>query len=796
MDINEQVAWERECQKRGSLRYTESQDKLRDSGQGDTTQAMSYIMRDRLIIAGKYLKQIALRKQTGVSSHYNKILRVVAQDDYMKITFIGLKCILRAVSMPAKNTLLRVVLDIASRIESELKCQLFEAEYPEYFNEVQKSFKTQKITDFTHKHKVMMKKFADFDLEWSDWSTSEKVHIGTRVLRAVLIPFSDLIYVKSEAQNNKTQYKVNTTVAFDDWIEEFERVRGLLNPMYLPLKIPPRPWDSFKNGGYYTPNLRLPFIKTKSKDHKEFVSNNMPDEHLKAVNKMQDTTWQINREVLQVQQEVYARGLGIGIPNNKPVEVPPFPTHLAKDKQDYSDKDKEDLRSWKMMAKTAHGEEKKRKARVLAFMQGHKLAKELLSWEELYFVYTCDFRGRIYCATSGLSPQGADSAKGLLRFKKGVRLGKDGVKWLATQGANCFGVDKVSYADRIKWVQEHEIYIKQVVDDPINARDFWGSADKPYQFLAFCFEWGRCDYGRDTTALSYIPVGLDGSCNGLQHFSAMLRDEIGARATNLLPCDKPEDIYQEVADVAIKKLSYRDDPLAAKWIKVGVTRKCSKRPVMTVPYGAKQSSTRTYIYEYADDNWPKFELAEEHKWEFANYLTPVLWESISEVVIAARAGMDWLQKCKVTDYIKWLSPIGFPVYQYYKDVKSVNVETQLSGKIRLSISDLNKEGTPKKSAQKAGVAPNFVHSIDSTHMVMTINMSDDIDLAMIHDDYGTHAGNTQHLFDTIRTSFHKLYTEHNPLEEWAEQVDADISKIPSYGNYDINQILKADYFFG
>ena len=67
---------------------------------------------------------------------------------------------------------------------------------------------------------------------------------------------------------------------------------------------------------------------------------------------------------------------------------------------------------------------------------------------------------------------------------------------------------------------------------------------------------------------------------------------------------------------------------------------------------------------------------------------------------------------------------------------------------------------------------------------------------MIHDDYGTHAGNTQHLFDTIRTSFHKLYTEHNPLEEWAEQVDADISKIPSYGNYDIDQILKADYFFG
>lgn len=796
MNINEQAAWEIECQQRGSLRYFASQDKLRDSGHGDTTEAMSFILKDRLELSGKYLKQIAEKRQAGVSSHYNKILRIVAQDDYMKITFIGLKCILRGVSMPTKNTLLRILLDIASRVESELKCQLFEAEYPEYFNEVQRSFKVQKITDFTHKHKVMMKKFADFELKWSDWTTSEKVHLGMRIFKAIVIPFNDLIYVKSEPSNNKTQYKVNTTAAFDDWIAEFERVRGLLSPMYLPLKIPPRPWNAFKDGGYYTPNLRLPFIKTKSKDHKEFVSKNMPKQHMDAVNKMQETAWCINSEVLKVQTEVYARGLGIGIPSNKMIEVPEFPTHLAKDKKDYSDTDKEDLRAWKMMAKTAHGDEKKRKAKVIAFMQGHKLAKELVNWENFYFVYTCDFRGRIYCATSGLSPQGADSAKGLLRFTKGVELGKDGIKWLATQGANCFGVDKVSYEDRVKWVKDNEVFIRQVVEDPINYRAFWGEADKPYQFLAFCFEWARCDYGSNPTALSYIPVGLDGSCNGLQHFSAMLRDQVGAKATNLSPCDKPEDIYQEVADVAVNKLKALDHPCATTWLRVGVTRKCSKRPVMTVPYGAKQSSTRTYIYEYANDNWPLFELDESHKWEFANYLTPVLWESISEVVIAARAGMDWLQKCKITDYVKWLTPIYFPVYQYYKEVDSILVETNLSGRIRLTINDLNKEGSPKKAAQKAGVAPNFVHSIDSTHMVMTINMVDQIDLAMIHDDYGTHAGNTQHLFDTIRQSFHKLYTEHNPLEEWAVQVNADISKIPKYGSYDIEDILNADYFFG
>src|SRR6059036_1026907 len=46
---------------------------------------------------------------------------------------------------------------------------------------------------------------------------------------------------------------------------------------------------------------------------------------------------------------------------------------------------------------------------------------------------------------------------------------------------------------------------------------------------------------------SHLPVSMDGTCNGYQHLSAMGRDPIGGRATNLVPADEPEDIYQEVA---------------------------------------------------------------------------------------------------------------------------------------------------------------------------------------------------------------------------------------------------------
>ena len=797
MHLGHQVAWERECQRRGTERYYANQDRLRENGQGDTTDVMSYIIKDRLEDSADYLKDLVKQGSRGKAANYDSIIRMVAQDDYLKISYIGLKAVLKAIQVREKNTVLKITLDIASRIEADLKCQMFEAVNPAYYDTVRKSFVEQNVTDYVHRHKVMMKKFSEFEIDWNDWTPTQKVQIGTRVLRSILNVFGDVVFMYLEYSRGKTTHKLDTTVQFDDWAAEFEKERGLLYPMYLPLKVPPRPWTSLTDGGYHTPHLRLKFVKTKGKAHRDFVSNHEPEHHIRAINKMQRTAWQINDDVLKVQEEIYQRGLGIGMPSNVKITPPDFPEHLKDiEREDLTDPQKEEVRAWKIIAKNCYGKEQQRKGQVLAFMQGHKLAKEFREWEKLYFVYTCDFRGRVYCATSGLSPQGADPAKGLLRFAKKVVLGTRGVKWLAIQGANTFGEDKLSYKDRLIWVKDHEGYIKQVVSDPIEYRKFWGSADKPYQFLAFCFEWARCDYGRNTTATGQLPVGLDGSCNGLQHFSAMLRDEVGAAATNLSPCNKPEDIYQQVADLTTSKLQSIDDPRAKKWLQVGITRKCAKRPVMTLPYGATQSSARNYIMEYVMDNWSKFELDESHQWDFAKFLTPILWSSISEVVIAARTGMDWLQKNAGKGYANWLTPLGFPVYQYYKKVDPTRVRTHLDGNVQIWLRDFDRTGEPNRTTQRNGIAPNFVHSIDSTHMIMTVNSTDLDSYAMIHDDFGTHAGNTEQLFKAIRRSFLLLYKNHDPMKEWAEQMDVDIDTLPERGAYNITDIEQAQYFFG
>lgn len=801
MSIGEQIKWERECAERGSLRYYQNQDRLRKSGNGDTTDVMSFVIKERLEEVARQLEENATSSYAGSGVKYNLLIRQIADGDYLKMAYIGLKCILNAVSRKNNNTILKVFLDIASHLESELKCQIFEHEHPAYYDKVRKSMKEQNVTDYVHRNKVLMKKFNDFEIKWTEWPALTKIHIGARVMRGILPVFSDVLFTFLEHKNGKTFRKIDTTTQFDDWSAEFEKERGLLYPSFLPLKAPPLAWTSMTEGGYHTPLMSMKFIKYKGHAHRDYVKANIPHKHLAAVNKMQRTAWQINEEVLEVQSNVYHQGLKIGIPSNVVIKPNEFPEHLKSiDKEDLTPSQVDEVTAWKAAAKACYGKERQRKGKVLAFMQGHKLACELRDWDKLYFVYTCDFRGRIYCATSGLSPQGADPAKGLLRFAKAVRLGDTGVKWLAIHGANTYGVDKVSFDDRVQWVADNKANIMRVVEDPINAREFWGEADKPYQFLAFCLEWGKCNYGINKNAMSQLPIGLDGSCNGLQHFSAMLRDEVGAQATNLTVAEKPNDIYKQVADLTLAKLQAladeEDCPLARKWLSVGVTRKCAKRPVMTLPYGATQQSARIYIMDYVMDNWAKFELDECHQWEYAKYLTPILWDAIGEIVIAARGAMTWLQKNTKNEFMSWLTPIGFPVYQFYKNVEVKRVTTMLDGAIQLKVRDFLDVGTPIKSRQRSGIAPNFLHSIDSTHMVMTINGTNFTSYAMIHDDFGTHAGNTEELYLSIRKAFKKLYANCNPLVEYAKQMDIPLDTLPRAGEYEINDIDDATYFFG
>ena len=193
-------------------------------------------------------------------------------------------------------------------------------------------------------------------------------------------------------------------------------------------------------------------------------------------------------------------------------------------------------------------------------------------YEKFFFVYQMDFRGRKYVTSSFLSPQGPDYARAKLEFGDGKPLGDRGRYWLAVHGANVFGYDKVSFDDRVAWVEENEESILAYARDPFQARE-WTEADKPWCFLAFCHEWKRTvvDGG-----VSYLPVSLDGSNNGLQHLSAMLRDTRGVWQRTCVTQMCRRTSTKMWLDVVIEMLKREDTRwLVSGWTLVSTARQPS-----------------------------------------------------------------------------------------------------------------------------------------------------------------------------------------------------------------------------
>ena len=66
-------------------------------------------------------------------------------------------------------------------------------------------------------------------------------------------------------------------------------------------------------------------------------------------------------------------------------------------------------------------------------------------------------------------------------------------------------------------------------------------ADDPWQTLAVCMEVRDALASHDVSNfMSRLPMQMDGSCNGLQHYAALGRDAPGGRAVNLTEVSAPQ----------------------------------------------------------------------------------------------------------------------------------------------------------------------------------------------------------------------------------------------------------------
>lgn len=805
-DIQEQLEIEKHMINLGIDRYRRGIAAAEEDKRGADTHYAQRLITTFLLPVSQGIKDFCEDKHAGKNAKYRVLLRRVEPD---KAALFGLKCVLN--HFTREEPLATLGIKIGTMIEDELKFSKFREEHGNYYETILRDFKNKGTKSYRHMHRVLTFKAREHSVMWTSWTLEEKVAVGIKVID-IILEKTDLIekHAGARKKGHKAKGIIKPTAQCMDWVRRFKSYSSLLNPDRMPCVIEPDPWISNSQGGFYSPQLRerTPLVKTRSSKQVELIEQADLSAIMEAVNAIQATAWEVNTEVLQVLEDCWASGLEIGLPSSTPYKIPESPFPDIK-KATLTEKQKKRFEDWKHEARIVHSLEKERVAKCFSIIRVLRMAKDYKE-KKFWYVYQCDFRGRIYSTVTGLSPQGADFGKSLVRFAEGKSLGERGALWFCIHGANCYGVDKVSYADRLDWVEENKDYILAVGADPLSNRDFWKSADKPWQFLAWCKEYlGYNKEGADF--VSHLPIALDGSCNGLQNYSAMLRDEVGGEATNLVPAEVPRDIYAAVARRTGELLQPLMDARAIRWKEFAASmdgvlpRSLAKRPVMTLPYGSTRQSCREYIYQYILDEASDF-FDQKERFDLSVYLTPILWKAIGETVIAARQAMDWIQSCasalaKKSHSCTWIAPSGLPVHMDKKKFKTRQVHTELGGHFRIRL-DIETEKLDVQK-QKLGAAPNFIHSMDASHLIKTVQkavIKGCTGFAMIHDDFGTHACDTPKLQACIRSAFIELYTEHEPLSEFKtynEQCSGLVLREPpSQGKLNLCNIKESKYFFG
>jgi DNA-directed RNA polymerase len=807
--IEDQLDLERTMQDKGVERYKSAQRKAEQEGRGSD---LAYSRRWLQEFIGPSID--ALQDSLDKSGfRYNgtarRLLKRVPADRAM---FIAMKAMFNGFTL--NDRIVTVAGRIGQHVEDEIRFSRFQEMHKDYYDKIIADFKRKGTKDYRFMHRVLTHTANKMNDGWNTWKPAERVQVGTMLLNIILETTDLAKKVVRRVRNKHDSYLVPTESA-KKWINDHEEISQFLWPDKMPCIIQPDDWTGLYQGGYYSPGLRqtTPMVKTSGNLQKKLLEAGDLSLVSETLNSLQAVSWRVNLNVLNIVRQVWRQNLGTGMVQSEPFTPSPNPLGNIK-KADMNEQQIAIFIDWKREAAEVYTLEKERVAQSFQFSRVLSMADAYESRASFWFVWYADFRGRLYTATAGFSPQGPDVAKGLLEFSTPLPLGADGLYWLKVHGANRYGFDKTNYNARVSWVDEREDEFRKAARDPLRFRELWGAADKPWQFLAFLFEFEAVcslrDRGEDTTRFnSHIRVGLDGSCNGLQNFSAMLRDERGGRATNLVPGELPSDIYAEVAGVCYTKILalQATDGLASRWLafcdKYGegtIPRSLAKRPVMTLPYGATRNSCTKYIFKsileidknfFADGNF-----------RAAIWLTDHMWSAIGEVVGAAHEVMTWLQSAasvlgKENLPLVWTTADGFVVVQASRHIKTKQIETQLDGRFRLTVGEYSDKLNVMK--QRQGISPNFVHSQDATHLRSTVREAARqgiTSIDVIHDDFGTHAGNTDKLHDIIRDTFVGLYASGCPLTAFKHEQPIPLIDIPKKGSLDIQQVRESLYFFG
>lgn len=385
-----------------------------------------------------------------------------------------------------------------------------------------------------------------------------------------------------------------------------------------------------------------------------------------------------------------------------------------------------------------------------------------LAAEDAFYLPTCmDFRGRIYYRPPFVTPQSDDMGKALLCFPlEGIPVigGKPldehrYEKWyeaLVTRFSALAGRDKEPYRNRFAWFQ---------------FADGTDASDKPITFAA---QWALMQAGETDR----IPIQLDGSCNGLQHLTALTRDHEAAPLVNLVKSsweDEPGDVYGRVATIVLSQRLPMPGHEWAQRLHLGgldIDRSLLKTSVMVLPYGGTMEAVRKSLkeavlasiqppawdvterlyrspwHDYREDSYGAFKSRPLKDHPLFNtdvgQLASLVWKCIAPAIPRAMLMMKALQEIG-----KWVGPRALawqapclrpsqgtmdqwpaPLWVIQAKSKASRKQVTMRGfhlpdmVRRLTLMANLNEIDPQ--AHKRGIVANYIHSLDAAHLAASI----------------------------------------------------------------------------
>ena len=424
-------------------------------------------------------------------------------------------------------------------------------------NAILQSDKVEKRQDYVLR--MARKRGFSFDA-WQDQGDGLMQNVGSFLCAAVEAACSDVFMTVNQRKDENREFadkwmilRPEVEAEIEEKFAELDRV----SPYLAPMNTMPRPWGLDQIGPYKTPRLAImtPLVKHAGPDQKAALDAGLRDGSLdraiEALNTLQQVPYQVNQFVVEAVDWVRKRGKGRDVkkfPNTKTVKVPELD-----EGQEFYDLKKKDQISHMRNLTRSRAVNRQARANRSKIRRTLNEAREMAQYDSFWMPHNWDRRGRVYhCSDFG--HHNTDFMRAMFQFANKSVVTEDNVVWICLQIANTYGLDKESYDDRLAWVQENLEQVCAVGIDYKANFDFWSKADDPFQFLAACRDMAEYQVAKQEGKehLSGLPIALDATQSGIQHYAAASLNQHDGELVNLVKSmeDKPSDLYLACLEVA------------------------------------------------------------------------------------------------------------------------------------------------------------------------------------------------------------------------------------------------------